>query len=151
MLLDWREARPNPAHEALARGGVRVITQNIDGLHQEAGSRFVLEVHGNLRQLICLHCGALYPAHVAETNALPSCPSCSGLLKPDIVLAGEEVRHIATAADWVGSADLLLVIGTSLEMKPVCDLPPICEGRNVPVIRCNRGAQDVLPELFGGR
>ncbi|MGZ6505316.1 MAG: SIR2 family NAD-dependent protein deacylase [Tumebacillaceae bacterium] len=148
MLLDWRDAKPNPAHRALARAGVRIITQNFDGLHQEAGSREVLEVHGNLRELICLGCAELFPAHVAETNPLPKCPSCDTLLKPNIVLEGEEVRHIAIAMDWVGQADLLLVIGTKLEMAPVCDLPPMAQARGVPVIRCNKRAEEVLPDLF---
>jgi NAD-dependent deacetylase len=148
MLLEWREAAPNPAHLALARGGVRIITQNLDGLHSEAGSRDVLEVHGNLRELICLHCQELYPAHVAESNPLPHCLSCGHLLKPNIVLAGEAVRHIAAAADWIGQCDLLLVIGTKLEMAPVRGLPQIARDRGVPVISCNRRAEEVLPMLF---
>lgn len=148
MLLNWRVARPNAAHVALAEAGVRVITQNIDGLHQEAGSREVLEVHGNLRELICLGCAMLYPAHVAETNPLPKCPRCVSLLKPNIVLVGEEVRHIATAFDWVGQADLLIVVGTKLEMAPVNELPQIAEQNGAQVITCNEKAEDVLPQLF---
>lgn len=148
MLLDWRDARPNPAHLALAQAGARVITQNIDGLHQQAGSRDVVEVHGNLRELVCLGCAAIYPAHAAETNPLPLCPNCGRLLKPNIVLVGEEVRHIAEAVDWVSGADLLLVIGTRLEMAPVRDLPKIAEEKGIPIIRCNRRCEKVLPELF---
>ncbi|MBL0387660.1 iron dicitrate transport regulator FecR [Tumebacillus sp. ITR2] len=148
MLLDWREARPNPAHEALAARGVRIITQNFDGLHQEAGSKEVLEIHGNLRELVCLHCREVYPAHVAETNHLPHCPTCGNLLKPNIVLLGEKVRHIVIATDWVGQCDLLLVIGTKLEMAPVRLLPEIADVRGVPIIRCNKGSELLLPELF---
>ncbi|HEU4963445.1 MAG TPA: Sir2 family NAD-dependent protein deacetylase [Bacilli bacterium] len=148
MMLEWREARPNPAHEALARAGVKVITQNFDGLHQQAGSTEVLEVHGNLRELVCLDCHEAYPAHVAEANPLPRCPSCEEVLKPNIVLVGEEVLHIAVAVDWVGQADLLLVIGTKLEMTPVRDLPPIAAGNGVPVIHCNKKCEEVLPQLF---
>lgn len=151
MLLDWREAVPNEAHRALARSGACVITQNFDGLHQKAGSERVLEIHGNLRELICLGCAALYPAHVAETNPLPHCPSCGELLKPNIVLEGEEVRHFAMAVDWVGEADLLLVVGTKLDMQPVGGLPKICEEKGVPVIVCNKAAETVLPELFASR
>jgi NAD-dependent deacetylase len=150
MLLDWREAKPNDGHLALARAGVRIITQNLDGLHQEAGSHDVLEVHGNLRELLCLGCSALYPSHVAETNPLPKCPACDRLLQPNIVLVGEEVRHIAVATDWVGQADVLLVIGTKLEMAPICDLPEIAKKRGIPVITCNKKAEQVLPELFAG-
>lgn len=148
LLLDWREAKPNPAHLALVKGGVRVITQNIDGLHQEAGAQDVVEMHGNLRELICLHCEELYPSHVAESNPLPHCPSCQHLLKPNIVLVGEEVRHIATATDWVGECDLLLTIGTALEMAPVRELPKIATARGVPIIACNACAEEVLPQLF---
>lgn len=148
MLLDWRQARPNPAHLALAKAGVQVITQNIDGLHQAAGSRDVLEIHGNLRELCCLDCRELYPAHVAETNPLPRCPSCRELLKPNIVLVGEEVRHYALAVDRIGQADLLLIIGTKLEMDPVRQLPAIAEKNGVPIIRCNKKSEEILPQLF---
>ncbi|PWK14410.1 SIR2 family NAD-dependent protein deacylase [Tumebacillus permanentifrigoris] len=148
LMLEWREAVPNPAHRALVRAGVRIITQNLDGLHQVAGSGDVLEVHGNLRELVCQHCQGVYPAHVAETNPLPHCPTCAHLLKPNIVLVGEEVRHIATAADWVGQCDLLLVIGTKLEMAPVRDLPQIARERGVPILACNRRAEEMLPALF---
>ncbi|ARU63123.1 hypothetical protein CBW65_20665 [Tumebacillus avium] len=149
MLLDWREAAPNPAHQALAKSNVRIITQNMDGLHQKAGSSDVLELHGNLRELICERCHALYPSHVAEINPQPHCPTCAELLKPNIVLEGEDVRHIAVAADWVGQADLLLVIGTKLEMEPVCMLPKIAGQNGVPVIPCNKKSEVLLPELCG--
>lgn len=147
MLLDWRAAQPNPAHRALAEAKVSVITQNIDGLHQKAGSAEVLEVHGNLRELICETCYALYPSEEAKGDRTPCCPSCQQLLKPNIVLAGEDVRHIAIAVDRVGQADLLLIVGTKLEMKPVCALPKIAEEKGVPIIRCNRSAELLLPEL----
>ncbi|TCP59494.1 NAD-dependent deacetylase [Tumebacillus sp. BK434] len=147
MLLDWRVARPNPAHLALAEAGVPVITQNLDGLHQKAGSRDVLELHGNLRELLCERCGALYPAHAAEANPQPLCPTCGVLLKPNIVLEGEDVRHIAVAADRVGQADLLLVIGTKLAMKPVCTLPQIAAASGIPILHCNKKAEELLPAL----
>jgi NAD-dependent deacetylase len=147
MLLKWHEARPNPAHRALADASVWIITQNLDGLHQKAGSAHVLEVHGNLRELICETCLALYPSHIAKRNPKPKCPTCERLLKPNIVLEGEDVRHIATAVDWVGMADLLLIIGTKLEMKPVCELPKIAERKGIPIIRCNKKSEEVLPEI----
>jgi len=148
MLLDWRRARPNAAHRALADPRVRVITQNVDGLHQEAGTREVLELHGNLRELVCLRCAALFPAHVAERNPLPHCPTCGALLKPHIVLEGEEVLHLATAINWVAACDLLVVVGTSLEMQPVAQLPMIAAQHGVRVLHCNRDAETELPAWF---
>lgn len=150
MLLDWREAKPNEGHLALAEAGVRIITQNYDGLHQKAGSGQVLEVHGNLRELLCLGCSALFPSHVAETNPLPHCPACARLLQPNIVLEGEAVRHLSVAIDWVGQADVLLIVGTKLEMAPVAQLPEMAQKRGIPVITVNKKAEQVLPELFAG-
>ncbi|WP_157729464.1 SIR2 family NAD-dependent protein deacylase [Tumebacillus algifaecis] len=147
MLLQWREAKPNPAHVALAEANVRIITQNLDGLHLKADSAEVLEIHGNLRELICEICFALYPSHVAEHNRMPKCPTCAKPLKPNIVLSGEDVRHIAEAADWVGQADLLLIVGTKLEMEPICSLPRIAKSNGVPIIHCNKKAEVLLPEV----
>jgi NAD-dependent deacetylase len=122
--------RPNRAHEVLAELDVPVITQNIDGLHAAAGSQDVIEVHGSIATASCLTCGARYP--LAETRArlerdgLPRC-DCGEPLKPDVVLFGELLDEAAMsrASALAGAADLLLCIGSSLEVWPVAELPEI--------------------------
>lgn len=128
-------AEPNPAHLALAeleQAGrlAGIVTQNIDGLHQRAGSRKVTEVHGNLKHATCISCLTQYPADpllrsYAETGEAPRCPRCGGALKPDVILIGEQLPHeqIAEARALFKAADLVLVLGSSLEVVPVCKLP----------------------------
>jgi NAD-dependent deacetylase len=130
-LLD---AEPNAAHVALAeleRSGVvrAVVTQNIDGLHQRAGTRDVVEVHGSIRRAVCLGCGAEETldgvlAQLAERPA-PLCPACGAILKPGVVLFGEllPVGAIDRATALAQEAALLLVVGSSLEVWPVAGLP----------------------------
>lgn len=143
----WQDARPNPGHISLAESGLSIITQNIDGLHQQAGSRHVLELHGNLRELLCLDCKAIYAADLVYQSPVPACPSCKGLLKPNIVLVGEEVYHYGTAVDWIGKADLLLIVGTRLEMAPCQELPEVAKRNGTPIIWINHDAEILLPTL----
>jgi NAD-dependent deacetylase len=124
------EAEPNPAHRALAaleRAGLvrAVVTQNIDLLHERAGSRQVVEVHGSIRTASCLDCGAQWPLdEVRRRLPLPAC-TCGSVLKPDVVLFGELLpkRALARASELAREAALLLVVGTSLEVWPVAGLP----------------------------
>lgn len=121
--------QPNPAHEALARlesiGRLRgIITQNIDGLHQAAGSRTVIEIHGNGSHLHCPACSHRRP-HVAEDagDEVPRCPDCDHPLKPDVVLFGEAVRRLEDARAVTRGCDVLLVIGTSAQVVPASYFP----------------------------
>lgn len=127
-------AVPNPAHHALAAlqaaGRIGpIITQNIDGLHEAAGSRDVLTVHGQTRTATCLGCGVHHPASAfwdeAVAGRVPHCPDCGGVLKPDVILFGEllpeAIYHRALRA--AQHADLVLVAGSSLEVWPVAGLP----------------------------
>ncbi|MFC4767333.1 SIR2 family NAD-dependent protein deacylase [Effusibacillus consociatus] len=148
MQSHWKEAKPNPAHIALAQNGMRVITQNIDGLHQRAGSKHVLEMHGNLLELVCVGCKSIFSSDLIDTAAIPKCPSCKDLLKPNIVLVGEEVFHYGTAVDWVGRADLLLIVGTRLEMSPCRELPEIVKRNGAPIVWINRRSEEILPFLL---
>jgi NAD-dependent deacetylase len=129
------EADPNPGHLALARleaaGYLQaVITQNIDNLHQKAGSTEVLEVHGHLRTATCIECyrvqstDGLLRAFLVSAE-LPRCPDCGGMMKPDVVLFGEQLPMdvVNAAMAHVSSADLMLVAGSSLEVVPVSRLP----------------------------
>jgi NAD-dependent deacetylase len=127
-------AEPNPAHLALAelerRGLVEaVVTQNIDLLHERAGSENVVEVHGSIRTATCPGCGERYPlARVLELLAeaeAPGCPACGAILKPDVVFFGEllPTEAIERAYELARRARLLLVVGSSLEVYPVAGLP----------------------------
>ncbi len=129
-----REARPNAAHHALAelerRGLVRaVITQNIDRLHELAGSRELVEVHGSVRTASCLACGERVPlekvVRLLESAPAPPCPRCREILKPDVVMFGEAMPEPETARafELAREAALLLVVGSSLEVYPVASLP----------------------------
>ena len=144
------EAEPNAAHRALARleqaGLVRaVITQNIDLLHERAGSRDVVEVHGSIRTSSCPRCGASYPlARVLELLAnaeAPACPECGSILKPDVVFFGELLpeAQIDRAFELAREAALLLVVGSALEVHPVAGLPleTLAAGGEVAIV--NRG------------
>jgi NAD-dependent protein deacetylase/lipoamidase len=133
---DLADKRPNPAHDALAelerRGHLEaVITQNIDRLHRLAGSGRVVEVHGSIATASCTSCGASYG--LAEVEALfdadgiATCARCTGKVKPDVVLFGELLPEpaMAEAQELCGRADLLLCIGSSLEVHPVAGLPAL--------------------------
>jgi NAD-dependent deacetylase len=124
------DAEPNEAHRALAHlehvGLLEaVVTQNVDGLHQRAGSREVVEVHGSIRSAVCLRCGSRQPAEEALRRLpLPLC-DCGEPLKPDVVLFGEllPVPAFERAAQLARTARLLLVVGSRLEVHPVAGLP----------------------------
>jgi NAD-dependent deacetylase len=121
-------AEPNEGHRALAklerRGVVQaVVTQNIDGLHQRAGSKNVIEVHGSIRTASCLECGERVP--LEPVTEAPRCPRCGAILKPDVVMFGEllPLDAIDGAIELAQHAGLLLVVGSSLEVYPVAGLP----------------------------
>ena len=137
-------ARPNPGHLALARlegeGRLRsVITQNIDGLHQAAGSRRVIEYHGNPDELLCLSCWKRYESRGKIAEGIPPRCACGEILKPDIVLFGEPIpwRPQEEAEREAGSCDLLLVIGTSAQVTPACDIPRIAKRAGATVVEIN--------------
>jgi NAD-dependent deacetylase len=128
------EAEPNPAHRALAAleaAGLvdAVVTQNIDLLHERAGSRNVVEVHGSIRTASCPTCGASYPRDdviaMLENADAPACERCGSILKPDVVFFGEllPVAAIDRAFELARGAALLLVVGSALEVHPVAALP----------------------------
>jgi NAD-dependent deacetylase len=143
-----RDARPNEGHVALAeleqRGWVRaVITQNIDRLHELAGSRALVEVHGSIRTSSCLACGEVVPFdEVVALLPVPECPACGRVLKPDVVMFGEllPVDAIARATQLAVEAGLLLVVGSTLEVYPVAGLPLETVGAGGSLAIVNRGA-----------
>jgi NAD-dependent deacetylase len=144
------EAEPNPAHHALAelerRGLLRaVVTQNIDLLHERAGSRDVVEVHGSIRTSTCPDCGAQYSLAdvvplIEAGGGAPSC-ACGGILKPDVVFFDELLppEAIERAYELAAEARLLLVVGSSLEVWPVAELPLVTLRAGGRVAVVNRG------------
>lgn len=158
-------AQPNPAHFALAhleeQGRLQaVVTQNVDMLHQKAGSRHVLEMHGTLHTLSCTQCYQKYgyesfiQAFIDE-GKIPRCPECGAILKPDVILFGEQLpqKTIYEAQQEVRKCDLVMVIGSSLEVLPVAGLPmqAIDHGAHLIIINnsptyLNVRADIVMPE-----
>ncbi|MDR1748899.1 MAG: NAD-dependent protein deacylase [Spirochaetaceae bacterium] len=133
--------RPNRAHEVLARlehdGKVKaVITQNIDGLHQQAGSENVIELHGSIHRNYCMECGIFYPAdYVTECGSVPRC-RCGGIVKPDVVLYEEslDTSLLERSARLIRNADLLIIGGTSLSVYPAAGLIHSYNGRDIVLI-----------------
>lgn len=139
------QARPNAAHYALVRletaGKLQaVITQNVDGLHQQAGSHLVLELHGSALRNYCLSCHATYGLEtvLAAAGKPPRCPRCGGLIRPDIVLYQEYLDQsvLAAAQAYIAQSQLVIVGGTSLAVYPAAGLVELAGGR---VVIINRG------------
>jgi len=137
-------AAPNPAHHGMAAlekmGVVRaVITQNVDGLHQAAGSRRVIEYHGNMENLVCISCWKRYPTRERWVpGSVPLC-DCTEILKPDVVLFGEPIPWLAQeqAEEEARTCGVLLVVGTSAQVSPACDIPRIAKESGAAVIEVN--------------
>ncbi len=153
--LVFPDARPNKAHQALAameRAGrlLGVITQNIDGLHQAAGSREVVELHGSLRHNSCIRCGLQYGAdHVIKADGIPHCV-CGGMVRPDIVLYGESLEPftLRKARRMVMDAEVLIVGGTSLVVHPAAGLLRYYEGRHLVLINRDPTPHDDAAQLI---
>lgn len=138
-------ARPNQAHRVLAemeRRNLlqRIITQNIDNLHQEAGSKKVFEFHGNSMKLVCLACYQEYSFSPALLEKLPPrCPGCRGLLKPDFVFFGEPIPQepLDAAFDAAKKSDVFLIIGSTGEVMPASQIPPLARQHGAKIIEIN--------------
>ena len=151
----YLDAKPNAGHIALAelerRGNLSaVITQNIDGLHQLAGSKNVYELHGSIRRSYCVKCGERYGVEFIMKNIpVPHCEKCGGIVKPDVVLYGENLDE-ATVADSIhaiSNADTLIVGGTSLIVYPAAGLIDYFRGRHLILINKTATHADVDAEL----
>lgn len=138
ILLDMTHAKPNKAHKALAElerlGYIKgIITQNIDNLHYMAGSKYILEVHGNTREGYCTSCGDVVDLNVLTTKVNngeipPICDNCKGILRPSVVLFGDMLpEEFNIAMREVETSDLLIVIGSSLMVAPVNYLPQMAK------------------------
>ena len=147
-------AKPNKAHLALAKlereGRLKaVITQNIDGLHQAAGSREVLELHGSVHRNHCLRCGKFYGLEAIENSSgIPRC-SCGGMIKPDVVLyeEGLDMDVLNRAVNYISRADVLIVGGTSLTVYPAAGLIDYYRGHKLVLINRDATALDSRADL----
>ncbi len=144
MISILSQASPNGAHRGLAelerRGILRsVVTQNVDGLHQAAGSRRVIEYHGNTAELVCLSCWKRYSSAERIAEGIPPRCNCGEILKPDVVLFGEPIPWLAQeeAEKEARECSVLLVIGTSAQVTPACDIPSISKDNGAFVVEIN--------------
>ena len=148
------EVKPNRAHLALARleqeGKVRaVITQNIDGLHQAAGSREVLELHGSVHRNYCERCGRFYSMeHILSCEGVPKC-SCGGVIKPDVVLYEEGLDDsvLSRSIEHIRNADVLIIGGTSLTVYPAAGLIDYYRGTKLVLINKSATSRDSQADL----
>jgi len=151
----YLDAKPNAGHIALAeleQMGIlsAVVTQNIDGLHQLAGSRVVYELHGSIRRSFCVRCGAKYGIDFIMANKpIPRCEKCGGIVKPDVVLYGENLNQetIANSIRAISEADTLIVGGTSLVVWPAAGLIDYFRGRHLVLINKSETRADADAEL----
>lgn len=143
------QALPNPAHKKLAElekcGKLKaIITQNIDGLHQQAGSKTVIELHGSVHRNYCTSCHKSYPMEtILHSNGIPRC-ECGGIIKPDVVLYEEPLdeQNITQAIYHLRRADLLIIGGTSLVVYPAAGLIQYYRGKNLVLINKSITQQD---------
>lgn len=147
-----RNAQPNVAHDALVwlenTGKLRaVITQNIDMLHTRAGNTIVFELHGHMRLATCISCFREYPGGAIlekflEDGTIPRCPECDGVLKPNVILFGEQLPYnqMMGAKKAVRVADLCIVVGSSLEVAPASDIPLIAKRNGAKLVIINKEA-----------
>lgn len=152
MIIDG--VKPNKAHIALARleekGKLKaVITQNIDGLHQAAGSKTVIELHGSTLRNYCMDCGRFYGIeHIADSKDVPRC-ECGGIVKPDVVLYEEMLddNAIRSAVSYISNADTLIIGGTSLNVYPAAGFVNYFDGKHLVIVNKAPTSADSNAEL----
>ena len=149
------DAQPNAAHRKLAeweREGklLAVVTQNIDGLHQAAGSKKVYELHGSVHRNYCTHCGQFYDLDfIMKGEGIPVCEKCGHIVKPDVVLYGENLDNdvIQGACDASSHADMLIIGGTSLAVYPAAGLIDLYRGHRLVLVNLSQTPQDSRADL----
>ena len=150
------DAKPNAAHKKLAQweqeGKLKaVVTQNIDGLHQAAGSKMVYELHGSVHRNYCQKCGAFYDArYMLESKGIPKCEKCGGIIKPDVVLyeEGLDDATMRGAIRAISHADVLIIGGTSLTVYPAAGLIDYYNGNKLVLINKSVTPMDSRPDLL---
>ena len=152
----YPDAKPNPAHTALAelerRGILRaIITQNIDGLHQAAGSQHVLELHGSVSRNYCINCGKTCGAdRILSSSGLPRCPDCGAMIRPDVVLYGEglDPDTVMEAEKEIRAADVLIAAGSSLLVWPAASYVAGFRGSHLIMINYSETPYDDLADYL---
>lgn len=152
----FKDAEPNMAHIKLAQleesGKLKaVVTQNIDGLHQKAGSREVLELHGSVLRNYCKKCGKFFDVdYIINAKGVPYCDSCGGLVKPDVVLyeEGLDQNIIERTINHISKADMLIVGGTSLAVYPAAGLIDYFRGKYLVVVNMSATSKDVNADIY---
>ena len=152
----YLDAKPNTAHIRLAelekQGKLKaVVTQNIDGLHQAAGSKEVLELHGSVHRNYCMKCGKFFPLkYIVESEAIPYCDECGGMIKPDVVLYEEGLDQgtIARTVNHISHADMLIIGGTSLAVYPAAGLIDYFTGKHLVVINMSSTPRDSFADIL---
>lgn len=162
LIWDWyawrREAikavRPNPGHYALVETEKRIsqftlITQNVDGLHRMAGSRNVLELHGNIQRVRCSECGEHAKDWVDDIESVPECEICGGLLRPDVVWFGESlpIGQLTAAVEASRTCDVFFSIGTSGIVQPAASLAYAAHNRGAVVVEINAEPTPLTPKV----
>ena len=150
------DAKPNAAHKKLAQweqeGKLKaVVTQNIDGLHQAAGSKMVYELHGSVHRNYCQKCGAFYDArYMLESKGIPMCEKCGGIIKPDVVLyeEGLDDATMRGAIRAISHADVLIIGGTSLTVYPAAGLIDYYNGNKLVLINKSVTPMDSRADLL---
>lgn len=153
--LIYPEAKPNGAHIALANleemGKLKaIITQNIDGLHQAAGSKNVFELHGSIHRNYCIKCNDSYDMDfILNSKGIPTCPKCSGTVRPNVVLYEEGLDEsvLKGAMDAISKADTLIIGGTSLVVYPAANLINYFKGKNLVLINKSSTSADFKADL----
>ena len=151
----YKNAEPNSAHKALARLEAEgkltaIITQNIDGLHQKAGSRNVIELHGSTLKNYCVRCGKMYSlSYVMDTDGVPYCSECGGVVRPNVILYGEalESEPFYEAESAIASSDVMIVGGTSLTVYPAAALVRKFRGKSLVIINKTETPYDPYANL----
>ncbi len=153
----FADAQPNAAHKKLAEmeaaGKLKaIVTQNIDGLHQKAGSKEVLELHGSTLRNYCMSCGKRYDGlkHITETTGIPKCEACGGTIRPDVVLYEEGLDNyvIHRAVEHISKADMLIIGGTSLVVYPAAGFIDYFRGRHLVVINMSSTSRDNSADIL---
>lgn len=160
LVWDWyawrrekvSQAKPNPAHYALAELAKHIphfslITQNVDGLHQAAGSPQVIELHGNIRRVRCSVCSLVYTEWEQPRAEVPRCATCNGLLRPDVVWFGENLppAELEAAFEAARTCELFFSIGTSALVQPAASLAYLAKGQGACLIEINAERTPLTP------
>lgn len=142
------QAKPNPAHKTLAKYNIPVITMNVDKLHQKAGSKEVIEVHGNVEKIYCPKCTNDFPFEYAKENYI--CPDCGSILQHNIILYGDSLplKEMQKAYKLVEEADELIIIGTSFYTSTSSMIVDHADNKGIKVTLINQNAEEKIPKYL---